>query len=199
MHTDEELAKKAKSGDDSAFSELVSRYATHAHNFVVYFTGEKMFSEDIVQDSFLKAWKNIHKFKTSRKFKPWFFAILKNTAIDILRKKKIRETVFSDELPDGIEDDEIMDNILSIPEEELPESIFEKEDLKGIVSDALLNISPEDRAIITLRYMEDLSFSDIARIVKMPENTVRSRHSRALVKIRRFLMQQNDYVARINK
>ena len=87
--TDEEIILLYKNGDQEAFKELINRYVSPLYNFTARLTNRSDAS-DIVQEIFIKAWKNIEHFNPSKaSFKTWIFTIAKNTTTDFLRKKRV--------------------------------------------------------------------------------------------------------------
>lgn len=86
--TDREILEKFFLGDEEAFSELVKKYLKPVYNFLCYFTKDKALLDDLTQETFLKAWKNIRRFDKNKSFKTWLFVIAKNTAYDFFKKKK---------------------------------------------------------------------------------------------------------------
>ena len=86
--TDEEIIKLYKNGEEWAFRLLIDRYTSPLYNFIARFIGQDN-TPDLVQETFIKAWKNLNRFKIEKaSFKTWLFTIAKNTALDFLRKKK---------------------------------------------------------------------------------------------------------------
>jgi RNA polymerase sigma-70 factor, ECF subfamily len=86
---DENLVVLFLAGDESAIQILVRKHTTGIYNFVSQFVGYGRDAEDVVQETFIKAWKNLKKFNPAKKFKPWLFRIARNSAIDFLRQHKI--------------------------------------------------------------------------------------------------------------
>ena len=89
--SDNEIIIQYLNGDKDAFTEIVNRYLKLIYNFTYRLVGNEKVAEDISQEVFLKAWKNIKKFDLEKNFKTWIFSIAKNTAIDYLRKRNIRK------------------------------------------------------------------------------------------------------------
>lgn len=176
MRTDEELARDSAKGDSEAFDILMKRYLAHVYNFLRRYGGDTD-AEDLTQETFFKAWKNIKRFKTGASFKTWLFTIARNTAFDKLRKKK--PMLFSDAESDkGLSIEETIQN------PELLEDIFSKAEDAELLEKELLTLSPDDRAILLLHYREEMTFEEIAVVLKKPMNTVKSRHRRALLALR---------------
>lgn len=184
--TDEELVELCKKGDDNAFQELMRRYTRVIFNFTKQYTKNEQDTEDIVQDSFFKAWKSIKQFKAGNKFKSWMFTIARNTALDHTRKRKLLS--FS-ELDDIENDLPFADTIEDT--EPLQHEVFDQVNTAKEVMQLLEIVHPEHRAIMILHYQHEMTFEEISNMLKKPMNTIKSWHHRALVKIRDHLHQNN--------
>lgn len=171
--------------DERVFAELVGRYLKRIYNFVYRYVQNRDEAEDITQDVFLKAWKNIKKFNPDRNFKVWLFVIAKNTIFDWLKKK--RPLLFSQlETAEG-------ENPLEESIEDagpLPLEIFARKELADELEKALRILSLGDRTILLLHYSEELTFEEIAEILGKPMNTIKSRHFRALKKLQKCLSRE---------
>ncbi|MDD4931086.1 MAG: sigma-70 family RNA polymerase sigma factor [Candidatus Colwellbacteria bacterium] len=172
-------------GDEYAFSDIVRAHLPSAYNFAYRLIGNPEDAADITQESFLKAWKNLRRFKKGTSFKAWLFAIVRNSAIDLSRKKKI--PVFSD-IPIGEDNggaEEIIRDDSPLPDEILSDSERNKE-----LREYLKSIPPIYQEVITLRYDEDMSFEEIAQALGRPTDTVRSQHRRGLQALRRKIPKE---------
>ena len=182
--SDDELISLYRSGNEQAFKTLVERYLKQIYSFTYRMTGTAGDAEDATQETFVKVWQKISRYKMTNTFKSWVFAIARNTAIDRLRKKKV--SVFSD-FEDATGKNTFVENLTD--PEMLPAKLIEKAEQKGLLDKGLLGLSPEDREILTLHYGEDLTFEAIGKIVQKPLNTVKSRHRRALARLREYFEQ----------
>jgi RNA polymerase sigma-70 factor, ECF subfamily len=182
LKNDAQLIKDYLAGDESAFSELVKKYLKPVYNFLYQVTnGDVSILDDLTQITFLKAWKNIKKFDTSRNFKTWIFTIARNTAYDYFKKKKTIPFVsFIDE--DG---NNKLENISD--GEILPPELLEKADSAKALEEALAQIHGRYRVILNMHYKEDLSLQEISEVLKVPYNTVKSQHQRGLLALRQIL------------
>ncbi len=180
--TDSELVHKVLTSDDVALKELVDRYLPSVYTFCLRYTGSPEDAQDAVQETFVKAWRKLKRFDTKKSLKTWLFAIAKNTATDLMRKRK--SVVFSKF--DTADDKNILTETLADPEP-LPDELFERASLASDAREALAQLPARDRAILSLRYDEEESFENIASILKIPANTVRSLHRRALIALRKLL------------
>lgn len=185
--TDEELADATKKGNDEAYKALMLRYIRHIFNFARQYSKNDEDAEDIVQDSFFKAWKYIKLFDKGKMFRPWLFTITRNTALDHIKKKKAMS--FSD-LDDSNEEMSFADTLHD--PEPLPYEIFEQRQLAKEVREALEVLHPDHRAVLIMHYHQEMTFEEIAEIMKKPMNTVKSWHRRALLKLRSSFVHQRS-------
>lgn len=183
--TDQELIERHREGDASAFPLLMKSYLKPIYRFAFQYARDRASAEDIAQETFIKAWKHLDRFDREKKFKTWIFAIAKNTAYDVLKKKKAFP--FS-----SFEDDDGNNPIEAIDDESLlPDALYEKKEIALMLEQALEKIAPNNRSILTLRYLEDFSLEEIADILGEPYNTVKSRHSRALKSLRKAILESD--------
>ncbi|MDB5259502.1 MAG: polymerase, sigma-24 subunit, subfamily [Candidatus Taylorbacteria bacterium] len=184
--TDTELVQAYIDGDVGAFDVIVRRYSKSIFAFTYHLAGNPTDAQDIVQEIFMKSWKHIRKFDSEKAgFKPWLFAIARNTAIDWLRKK--RPATFTDIDADRSRssDDAAEQFGNAIPDgEPLADEIFEKKELAERIESMLASLPPDERTIILLHHYEMLTFEEIAEILKKPMNTVKSRYRRTLAKLK---------------
>jgi RNA polymerase sigma-70 factor, ECF subfamily len=188
---DEALAKRSQKGDDGAFEELVHRYTAAIFNFVRLYTKNKEDAEDITQDSFFKTWKHIRQFEKNRTFRPWLYAIARNTSLDFLKKK--RSMVFS-ELDDVENDLQFSETLTDV--EPLPEEIFDRargtEELRIVMKD----LHPDHQAVLVMHYHQEMTFDEIAKVTNKPMNTVKSWHRRALIRMKKRLLHHSHNESR---
>lgn len=188
--TDEELVALTQEGDDTAFNILTQRHINHVLNFVRQYTSKKEDAEDIVQNTFFKTWKHINSFKKDKKFKGWLFAIARNTALDHIKRRK--SFSFTEMSGSGDESDDAIPfaDTLSDPDP-LPPEIFEHKEIAHELIATMDKLPPDYRTTLIMHYNEDMTFEEIAKIMKKPMNTVKSWHRRALIKVRELLISKN--------
>lgn len=181
---DSKLVSLYLDGNEEALKELVSRYLTPIYNFSYRLSGNKDEANDITQDTFIKIWKNLKKYKPEKKFSTWIFTIAKNTTFDWLRKRK--SDLFSNiKINDNEDSDEYEKNI---PDTELLQhEIFEKDEMKRQVEEALDILSIEEKTVVILHNSEEMSFEEISLLVKKPMNTTKSQYRRSLIKMKTYL------------
>jgi RNA polymerase sigma-70 factor (ECF subfamily) len=180
--SDNELAIAAQKGDDLAFQELMRRHVRPIWVFSRQYAKSDEDTEDIVQDTFFKAWKYLKRFEAGKAFRPWIYAIARNTALDHLKKR--RSSSFSElhnEETDTAFEDTLEDTEL------LPSEVFEQTELSNELAKSMETLHPEYRAVLMMHYHEGMTFNEISEIVGKPMNTVKSWHRRALQKVRKHL------------
>lgn len=177
--TDEQLIILAQSGDDAAFDILMRRYLKPVFRFAQQYVRTTEDAEDVTQDTFLKAWKNIHKFKLGSTFKPWIFTITRNTALDVIKKKKLIPFSSMDDEENGVSFAEtVEDTTPPAPE------LFAQREAVTTLNELMQNIHPDHRSVLILHYQDEMTFEEISNIMKKPMNTIKSWHRRALERIR---------------
>ena len=181
-HSDSDLIREALATTERSFSVLVERYIGSVYNYVFRLVRSVEESEDITQETFVKVWKNLKRFREGENFRAWVFTIARNTLIDYTRKKKM--VVFS--AFENSEGENVLLETTSNGERTLDELVIEAE-TKEELENVLAVLSPEYREVILLHYQEDMTFDEIGRILKKSLNTVKSQHRRALAILRKEL------------
>lgn len=170
------------SGDQVAITILVDRYLKSVFNFSYRLVGNHQNAEDITQETFLKMWRNLKKYRRDENFKTWLFTIARNTSIDLLRKNKsFVFTTFENE--DG--ENPFAENLTDT--EPLPDEIFAKAEEKKMLEENLTKLTPIHREVLLLHYTEHFTFDEIGKILGKSLNTAKSRHRRALAELRKLL------------
>ncbi|MFA6274001.1 MAG: sigma-70 family RNA polymerase sigma factor [Candidatus Paceibacterota bacterium] len=179
---DEDLIVLFQKGERESFKFLVDKYTSSIFNFSARLVGRENAS-DIVQEVFLKVWKNLRKFDISKSsFKTWLFTITKNTITDFLRKRK--NINFSD--LENFEDEISFSE--TIPDEDLlPEEAFQKLQNVELLNNLLEKLPEHYKTILILHYQEEMTFDEIGKVLNKPLNTVKSHYRRAVIKLREML------------
>lgn len=173
--SDGKLVNDYLNGDKTALDILIQKHLKSVYGFVFGLVGDRHEAEDITQESFLKAWRNLKKFDRDKSFRTWVIAIAKNASIDYLRKKKsLPFSSFEDEWGYNSLFDSLADASSS------PEELAGRADLSGRLGLVVEGLSPRYRSVISLRYNDNLTFREIAERLGESVNTVKTRHRRAL-------------------
>jgi len=162
------------------FSNIVNIHLKPVYNFIYRLVGSAKDAEDIAQETFFKAWKSIKTYRPDENFKTWIFTIARNTAIDFMRKKK--NLVFSDF--ENAEGENVLLDTVADPKHSA-EKITAKIENKKLAEKILNKLSPIYREILLLKYVQDLTFDEIGKVLKKPLHTVKSQHRRAMLFIKK--------------
>jgi RNA polymerase sigma factor (sigma-70 family) len=173
---DLELVAKAKAGDQSSFEILMKRYHDSIFYMVLKMVHNRDDAEDLTMEAFGKAFNNISNYSADYAFSTWLFKIATNNSIDFIRKKKFKTT--SIERTSDTEEGEtipitVKDNTAN------PEESMVKDQRAAKIREAIEKLSPKYRSLIELRYLEELSYEEIAAKLDLPLGTVKAQLFRA--------------------
>lgn len=186
------LATEAKQGDKGAFTELVNRYAQRVFRVARHITKNDQDAEDVLQDTFLKAYSRLGQFEGNAKFYTWIVRVAVNEALMRMRRGKNRVTVSLDqelETSDGAIQRELP------AETESPEESLSRTELRESLTQAIDSLSETYRPVFVLRDVEGLSTEETAEMLNISLPAVKSRLLRARLqlrqKLRRFLKKDD--------
>lgn len=180
--SDKQLIIDYLNGDKKSLEILIRRYLRPIYSFVYRYVGNAQDAEDITQEVFIKVWRNLKKFDQQKSFKTWIFAITKNASIDFLRKKK---TIPFSEFEDNKGKNKLTETLASpLP---LPNELIERVDMRHMLNLAMERLSPQYRMVLFLRYNDHFTFREISESLEEPLNTVKSRHRRALIQLKKLI------------
>ena len=173
---DHELVLRAQKGDKRAFGMLVDKYQRKLGRLLSRMIRDQAEIEDVVQESFIKAYRALPNFRGDSAFYTWLYRIGINTAKNYLVSMGRRPTVSTDIEIEDAENFEDGDELRTM---ETPESSLMTKQIAQTVNDTMASLPDELRTAITLRELEGLSYEEIATIMSCPIGTVRSRIFRA--------------------
>jgi len=183
------LAQQALSGDQNGFEILVRRYSNPLFNFICHFLGDYDQACDVLQQVFLRFYTSLPNLGISEPFKPWLFQVARNCCVDELRRRKRYAIHFSQLETENSEGEVTFLADMTDPGP-LPEEVMERHDLQDVLQNAIQSLPPKFRDVVTLRYLAQLSFSEIGRTLHMPEATAKTYFHRAKVLLRKTLSSQ---------
>lgn len=174
-------------GDSSAFKMLMDRHARKLYNFLIRSSGRRDLADDLLQEVFLRIVRRAESFQGQAKFTTWMYAIARNLIIDTARRERHRKTVALDAPAYG--DDSQGETRLDRTPDQAPTPDRGAADLRfnERLQSALAELPDEQREVFLLREVEGLKFREIAEILNLPANTVKSRMRYALEALRRSL------------
>lgn len=175
--TDEELALLVQGNNDTAFGVLMNRYQPKMLRYGKRFLADESLIEDAVQEVFIKTYQNIQGFDGDRPFSPWIYRIAHNTFVNALRQKSRNPIIAVD-----------LDALIAHPSYERdPESEEEVAEIKKRIDEGLANLSSKYREVLILYYVENLSYQEIADILRVPLGTVGIRMKRARESLKNYV------------
>ncbi|MDQ7064096.1 MAG: sigma-70 family RNA polymerase sigma factor [candidate division KSB1 bacterium] len=185
--TDEELIERFQQGDIHAFEQIVKRYKDPLLNFIYRFVGNQEQAEDILQETFLRVYRNRHAYRRVAKFSTWIYTIAGNLARTELRKRKRRRLLSISDL--GVEEDkdyEVSDDEFN-PEQHVDSLLHDE-----VIQREINKLSPKFREVIILRDIQEFSYEEISKILRIPIGTVKSRVNRARLRLQSQLKKYLD-------
>lgn len=168
------LIERCLSGDTDAFGALVDRYQEAVFNVALRMVNRYEDAQDIAQTVFFKAYRNLGSYKKEYKFFSWIYRMVVNESINFLGRRRPTELL----------------NDIHVSSEPDPHVSLETAELNQSVERAIASLSPEQRAVIILRHFEDFSYDEIAKTLRVPEKTVKSRLFSARQQLREALEQK---------
>jgi len=169
---DEELVRRTQSGDAMAFDELFRRFSPRIYGLVYNMTSHHEDANDLVQDIFSKAYRSIKGFKGKSSFYTWIHSIAVNMAINFLKKRGRRQQMSLDDLDTGLQNDKDLADLI---EKRDPLREANLNDLKERLNEAMMKLSHDHSAVVTMFDIQGMPHAEIAKILGVSEGTVRSR------------------------
>ncbi len=163
------LVKRAKSGDYQAFDLLVLKYQSRLISTAFKFVKDVQIAEDVVQDSFIKAFKALESFREDSSFYTWIYRITVNTSKNFLVSKKRKSELLNSDLSEEASYE------IEPVEPYSPEDLLQATQLKKVIAETIDQLGEDTRTALTLRELDGLSYEQIADVVNCPVGTVRSR------------------------
>ena len=178
MEADETLVQRVLAGEREAFRALVERHTPALFNLAYRLTRDREEAADITQETFRRAFEALPTSRADLPFKPWLFQIAVNLCRDWAKRR--RPLALADLDRPGDDGEERDDAVEALPDPSpLPVALVEAEETRRALQRAIEDLPPAYRAAIVLRYMEDMSYQDIAATLGLPLNTVRTHLARA--------------------
>lgn len=183
--SDEQLAVKTLE-DNKFFEKIVDRYASQIQRYVARITGNWGESEDLTQEVFFKAYKNIASFNPKLKFSSWLFRIAHNESVNYIKKHyRTKNVEFNDNIQNRFtEDNKALGKILA-------------DEQAGHVKKCLTKLRSSDREILELSYFEEKSYLEIADILEISVNSVGPKIKRAKDNLKKII-KENEQIKRKN-
>jgi RNA polymerase sigma-70 factor (ECF subfamily) len=184
------LVRRCVSGDAAAWQEIVQQYHRRIYNICYRFSGSADDASDLAQEVFIKMYRTLSTYDTSRaSFMTWVTTVTRNLLVDHFRKGKYDRITDSLDATPGNQDEgltlaeQLEDRTAS------PETRMRSQETQRLVHEGLKRLSPELREAVILRDLQDLDYKDIAKVLNVPEGTVKSRINRGRTELARLLQR----------
>ncbi|MDP6578887.1 MAG: sigma-70 family RNA polymerase sigma factor [Candidatus Marinimicrobia bacterium] len=168
---DGDLVIRFQNGEEQAFDELVKRHYSTTHNLLVRLSGNSMDADDLCQETFIRVYRSLRKFKAQSQFSTWLYRIAVNVANSHHRKEKVRQLLSFGNDPETMAVDESTE-----PRELDPE-----------MWDAIHNLPQKQKMVLTLRIFQELPFKEVASILNMSENSAKVNYHHAIQRLKERL------------
>ena len=185
--TDEELVALSMGGDVESFNQLVLRWERPIYALAYRVIGREEDARDVVQETFLRAFRGIGNFRGQAKFSSWVYRIALNLCRDWIRRER-RAPILP--APEGVD-------VVELAAEQGPaesiEDLVARNDISKVVADLMTRLPEEQRTAIVLKEYHGMTFQEIADLQGVPLSTVKTRLYQGLTVLRRHLQQQGKY------
>jgi RNA polymerase sigma-70 factor (ECF subfamily) len=183
--TDAAAVGKARAGDTDAFRVLVERHSRSLFRLAFRMTGNQQDAEDVVQESFMRAYKQLAKFDERASFGTWLYRIAANCSLDLVRSRKRRQEHLAQQDAEGAEFD---DTVSALPSSDpTPERMALSGEVRGRVEQAMQELSATERTAFVLRHFEGMCIEEVSRVLECAPGAAKHSVFRAVQKLRRAL------------
>jgi RNA polymerase sigma-70 factor, ECF subfamily len=184
---DAKLVKRCKNGDEAAFAELVERYQRKVYSIALGMVKNQEDAMDIAQDAFVKVHRYLGNFQGTSSFYTWLYRIVFNLSIDHVRKEGKRSNTEFDEKVGYRDATDDSSDFMANRSDLNPAKVIGRKELADRIQEAISELPPYHQAVIILREVEGLSYTEMAKIMKVSKGTIMSRLHHARQKLRRTL------------
>lgn len=185
VEADRDLVLRARAGDQDAFGEIVRTYQRKVYGVAIRMTRRHEVADDIAQETFIRAYRNLGRFELGRPLAPWLTKIATNLAINHLNGVARREqSLYTEDQPEGPRK-----NSSSSVSDCDPLSALESGERMAALERAMQQLSPEHRAVLILKVEEGMRYLEIAEALEISEGTVMSRLFRARQRLKELLAE----------
>ncbi|MFH1682062.1 MAG: RNA polymerase sigma factor [Candidatus Eisenbacteria bacterium] len=176
---DDELARRIGAGDPRAFDALFDRYAAPLIGYLSSMVGERATAEDLLQETMIRVYRNIGRYRERGAFRAWIYQIATNLALTELRRARFRGDLcgeFVSRVPD--------------PREPSAHENLERRETLAAVRAGIASLPDEQRTVVLLRVRREMGIREIARVLRIPEGTVKSRLHYAVRSLRDTILEK---------
>ncbi len=183
------LLRRLRDRDERAFRELVSAHRDRVYNITFRMLGNRAEAEDVAQEVFITVFKTIESFREESKFSTWLYRVAVNHCKNRIKYLARRHDRDRDELDESNANSSSSDAPISAPIPSAPDRALEGAQMEKILQEAIAGLEEDQRLVVVLRDVEDLSIEEICEITGLPDGTVKSRLHRARLVLRKKLQR----------
>src|SRR5258706_965873 len=185
------LLKRLRDRDERAFRELITQQRDRVYNITYRMLGNRAEAEDVAQEVFITVFKTIDTFREESKFSTWLYRVAVNHCKNRIKYLSRRFTKSSDELDETKHGETTSTNgAIGTPRPSTPDRALEGAQMEKLLQDAIATLDEDQRTVVILRDVEDLSIEEICEITGLADGTVKSRLHRARLVLRKRLQRQ---------
>ena len=188
--TDQELAARARDGDQDAFEQLVRDNEKRIYTLALRMTGSREDALDLAQDAFFQAWKALPTFQGESSFATWLYRLATNLCLDHLRTQKRRTQSMG---PAHSLDDEENGPVQVADQQLQPQEAVERSERRRALERGLASLPDHHRQVLIMRELSGLSYQEIAQVLDLDLGTVKSRIARARLSLRKILLEDGNF------
>ena len=178
------LIREAQKGNTAAFEDLVRQYDKAVLRLALHLTGSEADAQDIYQDAFLKAYKNLGSFRFECSFYTWIYRIVTNLCLDHLRRRHVRKEEAHVMTDSSGEEFDLLDQVADDRAGGHPEKDLMRRELGGRINRALTKLTPRERMVFELKHYQGLKLRTIGEMLNTTEETAKNTLFRATQKLR---------------
>jgi len=182
------VVQRVQAGNVAAFDQLVQKYREHIFSVIYNMTSNREYASDLTQETFIKAFQAIARFKGKSSFFTWIYRIAINSTMTFLKKRSCRRYISYENINEEVHSTDIIESLTAKNRSEKGAIVHE---LQEKLNDSLQKLSPKHRTVVVLHEIEGLSHVEIAEITKASVGTVRSRLHYAKQQLQSYL---KDYL-----
>ncbi len=177
MESDQRLVKRVCAGEREVFAQLIERYKSRIFHTTLRMLRNREEAEEAAQDTFVRAYRGLAKFREDASFATWIYKICYNVCLNYLERKKPPRVDLSEA------------DFFSLPEEDTPDRLFEHREFQHLLEQAMAALPPKQSSALVLYHAQELSYQEIAEIMEEPINSVKTHLFRGRAKLREKILQ----------
>ena len=184
---DAALVREGQKGDKAAFEELVHRFDGVVLRLALHLVGSEHEAQDVYQEAFLRAYRNLPRFRFECSFYTWIYRIVTNLCLDHLRSRRSRRDDSSVLVNSEGEERDLLDYVADSHPRSNPERQLQQREIRRRIAQALRKLTPRERVVFELKHYQGLTLRTLGEILDTTEETVKSTLFRATQKLRKIL------------